>query len=340
MSRIPPSPLPGLTDDQRALFSATAEILAGNAPLGRSPARRAADLVDLGMPVMLVAEKHGGMGFGPVELAGVAFELGQHAEDTAMLDMTIAAGLVSRFGDPVHTDHLPRLATGDERWSLRLPTHVYPDNAATATRILVEHGQSLYLAAASACTFEPQVTIDPGRRIARVGYAPRPEEFVTRESGALPYANALGAVAYGAYLVGLARRMLVDAVEYANSREQFGTSIGSFQAVAHRLADAFVLVDSSVVAAFGAAAQLVAGDLLPSSVARAYCGDAVRRVNVYALQVFGGIGFTEEHHLHRWLKRAKALEAAFGAPYEHRMIVAQATDQRASVDLRLPPVEP
>jgi alkylation response protein AidB-like acyl-CoA dehydrogenase len=328
MTRVPPTPLPQLTDDQRTLFAATADVLRSDAYQQAAPDERAAALVELGVPVMLVPDRHGGFGFGPVELAGVAYELGQQAEDTAPLDAAIAAAAVARFGDADRLALLTRLARGDERWTLCVPGHQYPNDAARATRLLLEHGGSLYFAPATQCRFEPQRTVDPGRSIARISYTPRLDDFLTRDASALEFVAAVGACTYAAYLCGLARRMLADAVEYANQREQFGAPIGTFQAVAHKLAEMFVAIDSAVVAAFGSAAGYAGGDAAAPSVARAYCGEAVRRVTVDALQVFGGIGFTEEHHLHRWLKRAKALEATFGAPHQHRALVARNRAQR------------
>jgi alkylation response protein AidB-like acyl-CoA dehydrogenase len=119
--------------------------------------------------------------------------------------------------------------------------------------------------------------------------------------------------------------MLQKAIAYAKEREQFGQKIGSFQAIQHKLAETFLLVESAKSAVYYAAYALAKG--LPDasihvSVAKAYAGDAGRRANYESLQVHGGIGFTWEHDLHLWLKRGRALEAQYGDSDWHRRRIA------------------
>ena len=115
--------------------------------------------------------------------------------------------------------------------------------------------------------------------------------------------------------------MLQQTIAYAKEREQFGRKIGSFQAVQHKLAETFLLVESAKSAIYYAAYAL-AQDLpdkhIHVSVAKAYAGDAERRANYESLQLHGGIGFTWEHDLHLWLKRGRALEAQYGDSDWHR----------------------
>jgi alkylation response protein AidB-like acyl-CoA dehydrogenase len=114
------------------------------------------------------------------------------------------------------------------------------------------------------------------------------------------------------------------AVGYAKVREQFGQPIGSFQAIRHACADMYVEVENSHAAVYYAAWALdarAADHEVAASVAKAYVGDASRKVCGSAIQVHGGIGFTWEYDLHMYVKRAKALEVMYGDADVHRELV-------------------
>ena len=116
-------------------------------------------------------------------------------------------------------------------------------------------------------------------------------------------------------MLGGASRALDLAVEYAKDRVQFGRPIGSFQAVKHRCADMLVDVEGMRSTVYWAAWCIGAGDpdaSVAASTAKIWCGDASKRVMASALQVHGGIGFTWEHDLHFFLKRAQLDQLAFG----------------------------
>jgi alkylation response protein AidB-like acyl-CoA dehydrogenase len=139
----------------------------------------------------------------------------------------------------------------------------------------------------------------------------------------------VGAVGAAAEMLGAARRCLDMSVEYAKVREQFGQPIGSFQAIRHKCAEMLLEVENSHGAVYYAAWARDAGAEdadLAASVAKAYVGDAARKVCGEAIQVHGGIGFTWEYDLHLYFKRAKALEAMYGdADFHRELIVRQVT---------------
>jgi alkylation response protein AidB-like acyl-CoA dehydrogenase len=113
----------------------------------------------------------------------------------------------------------------------------------------------------------------------------------------------------------LAHRMFTMALDYTKVRQQFGRVIGSFQAIKHILADMYMRVDAlrNVCAAARADAGKDPGLLAGrATVAKAYAAHVGRTVAEDALQVHGGIGFTVEHDLHLYLKRALALQGAYG----------------------------
>ena len=152
-----------------------------------------------------------------------------------------------------------------------------------------------------------------------------PHDAWPRAQRALEWATA----ALCAEMVGGSQKVLEASTEYAKSRQQFGKPIGIYQAVSHRLADMLVLSESGRSATYYAAWTVdadAADRSLASSIAKAYVSDAYRKIAGDGIQVHGGIGFTWEHDLHLYLKRAKASEVTLGDATYHRELVAQALD--------------
>jgi alkylation response protein AidB-like acyl-CoA dehydrogenase len=171
--------------------------------------------------------------------------------------------------------------------------------------------------------------------------ARQPAMDLTRELGWLPFdagrarvvggpdeADRLldrGAALTAADLLGSASRALDMAVAHAKDRVQFDRPIGSFQAVKHRCADMLVDVEGMRSTVYWAAWCLGSGDAeasVAASAAKTWCADASKRVMASALQVHGGIGFTWEHDLHFFLKRAQLDQVDFGDAAFHRARLA------------------
>jgi len=133
------------------------------------------------------------------------------------------------------------------------------------------------------------------------------------------------AVAKCAEMVGGAQASLDMAVNYAKERVQFNHPIGSFQAIQHYCANMVTDVDGSRFITYKAAWAVSEG--LPAdkevSMAKAWTSEAFKRVAVLAHQIFGAIGFTMDHDMHLYFRRAKAAELAYGDADFHRNIVAQ-----------------
>jgi alkylation response protein AidB-like acyl-CoA dehydrogenase len=147
-------------------------------------------------------------------------------------------------------------------------------------------------------------------------------------SGWAPLARVLdrATVALCAEMCGGAQKVLDMTVEYAKIRQAFGRPIGSYQGVKHRAADMLVDVENSKSITYYAAWALDEGTAeapLAVSMAKAYVSDAYRRVAAAGIQLHGGIGFTWEHDLHLYFKRAKGSEFTFGDATHHRERVAQ-----------------
>jgi alkylation response protein AidB-like acyl-CoA dehydrogenase len=138
-------------------------------------------------------------------------------------------------------------------------------------------------------------------------------------------ADALARLAVAHELLGVSDQLMEMAVSYGRDREQFGVSIGSFQAVAHLLADAEVrrrAVDDACHAAL-----LRIGPEGPEAremvLLKGLAGRTVRMVAQHTLQVFGAIGFTWEHPHHLYVRRGLTLDALFGSVEQMRVVAAR-----------------
>ncbi|MCI0338500.1 MAG: acyl-CoA/acyl-ACP dehydrogenase [Acidobacteria bacterium] len=155
--------------------------------------------------------------------------------------------------------------------------------------------------------------------------------FTTRTEVALANATDIALVALCAEMLGGMQWILETSVEYAKTRQQFGKPIGTYQAVQHQCADMLLMTESARSAVYFAAWAVAENDQsakLGVSLAKSYCSDAVREVGNHGIQVHGGIGFTWEHSLHIYYKRAKGSEIMFGdANYHREEIAGKVIDQ-------------
>jgi alkylation response protein AidB-like acyl-CoA dehydrogenase len=127
-------------------------------------------------------------------------------------------------------------------------------------------------------------------------------------------------------MLGVMQWTLDATVEYAKTRLQFGKPIGIYQAVQHQCADMFNWTEgarSAVYYAAWAVAENDPGAALAVSVAKTHCSDAARETGNRGVQVHGGIGFTWEHNLQLYYKRAKSSEIMFGDANYHREQIAK-----------------
>jgi alkylation response protein AidB-like acyl-CoA dehydrogenase len=125
--------------------------------------------------------------------------------------------------------------------------------------------------------------------------------------------------------VGIGKKALELAVEYARDREQFGRKIGVYQAVSHKLADTFVETELARSLAYWAAWCVAEGDEqaeVATAAAKSYAGDAAVAACERSIQVHGGIGFTWEHVLHEYYKRALWIQAYGGYGRTQRARIA------------------
>jgi alkylation response protein AidB-like acyl-CoA dehydrogenase len=168
---------------------------------------------------------------------------------------------------------------------------------------------------------EPAQTADEGCPMAVVHF----HDVPVADTGELPSAGIHRAVrwaaaAAAAEMLGCASALRDLAVDHARSRHQFGVPIGSFQAIQHHCADMHVLVESLRVAVWAAGLDVEApkGDVDNVNVAKSYADAAAGRVGELSLQVHGGMGFTWQSPVHRYIRRIRRLASSFGDARWHR----------------------
>jgi alkylation response protein AidB-like acyl-CoA dehydrogenase len=331
----------GLTDEQHQLASAERAWLTRNDPLARVRATLDSAAVTIDPTVVAHASESGllalltpEMGGTHVDLAVVAEEHGYAASSLPIADLAVATWLLDSLGMPqadaaVAGDVLvgvtpgPTVAADGETLRLSGTTKPVPmardmDAVAVVGRI----GEREYLTLLTAAIQSPMTTLDLTRSWGRVVFDASVEEWTELPPGTLAFVHDALAIHRAFDALGAAARLLEMTVSYAGQREQFGTTIGSFQAVKHHCADMAVGVEASRATLWAAALALDtasgAARTRAASAAAAYAKSAAAKVAGTALQVHGGIGFTWEHDLHLFLRRIKVDEAFDGTVAEHR----------------------
>ena len=281
------------------------------------------EMSELGWPGIALPEDHGGQGLGVVELVILLEESGYALAPSPLISNAYAGAVIAAAGsDEQRARWLPGIASGGERGAAELTTQPAPIvGAAAGSAVLVlADGEGAKLVPTGEAELERLELIDSTRAYFKVSAGagdPVPGEIAA--------AVDTGKVALAAESVGVAQRALDMAVSYAKEREQFGRPIGAYQAVSHRLADMLWDVEEARSLAYYAAwcADAQPESLpLAASMAKARASDAANAVTHDAIQTFGGIGFTWEHDVHFFLKRARVSAQLLGSPVQHRDRVA------------------
>ncbi|TDB85082.1 acyl-CoA dehydrogenase [Actinomadura sp. KC216] len=255
-------------------------------------------VAEAGVFAVAVPEGSGGAGPLPVELCVAAEELGRAAAPGPYVE-TLAAAAELLDGSP----WLPKIAEGEAIVSLAVPHALDAD---VADLVLTVDGTEREPG-------EPVTSLDPARRLFRV------------PSSAPGAFTDLGALLCAAQQIGLGRAMLDVSVAYARTRRQFGRPIGEYQAVKHHLATALVELEFARPLVYGAALSYGTPDFARDvSAAKVAASEASYATAKTALQVHGAIGYTDEYDPSLWIRKARALYAAWGTVSEHRARVMAA----------------
>jgi alkylation response protein AidB-like acyl-CoA dehydrogenase len=306
---------------------------------------------------LAIPEEYGGSGFSLLESHLVLEELGAALTPSPFSSTTLAAqAILAGRNEDAKLRLLPGIASGETVATLAWaeasgswdPTtvralvdaggrltgvkhHVLDGDDADVFVVVARasDGLGLYEVARTDAVVTPCVSVDPTRWQAAVTFteASATPLIVGAEAvAALGHVLDIACVVLSAEQLGGAQRALDLTVAYAKSRVQFGRPIGSFQAVKHRLADLFAMVESARSVSYAAADAAVSGHGLTAAAARAkaYCSEVFATVAGEAIQLHGGIGITWEHDIHLYFKRAHATAQLFGSPAEHRRRYARA----------------
>jgi len=270
--------------------------------------------------------------FSTVVLAGHAIaEAGFEAQRKDLLLAVSAGELMAAFASAAGTVTAGRgdRLEGEARFVF---------DGAGAGRVVVAattgEGTALFITAPGdrGVTASPVEAMDATRKVAHLRFdGAAAGRLGEEDGGAVQRVLDRACVGLAAEMLGGAERVLELSVDYAKQRVQFDRPIGSFQAMKHRMADMHLDVESLRNAVYHAAWAIERDHpdaSLAASVAKAYASDAFRRVASSGIQVHGGIGFTWEHDMHLYFKRAKASEVAFGGADHHRERIARLLERR------------
>lgn len=310
-----------------------------------------ATMVDLGWTGIGVAEDHGGAGGSLADLAVVAAELGRALAPGAFVTSAVlAAEALAGGADLARSRWLPAVAAGSVRATVAVTgrtgraaaddvevvatpdgggyrlegTARWVPDAGAAQVVMVAatdpDGWPVLVAVDSGGVgATPVAMLDPTRRLGTVafdGVRVEGDAVLARGDDAVRLLARLadvGAAFAAVDALGVAERVLELTTTYAGERMQFDRPIGSFQAVKHRCADMLISVETTRVAVDHAIGRLGDGDAPAEvSTAKAWAGDAAALVAGAGIQLHGGIGYTWEHDMHLFQKRAKLDQVLYG----------------------------
>jgi alkylation response protein AidB-like acyl-CoA dehydrogenase len=298
---------------------------------GRSAELRG-KLADQGLTALSVPEEFGGIGQNDLDWILVHQELGYYAipdslTDTAYLAVYLLKKMPSDLA--LKRQWLPLIAEGRARVAVGHPLNPLVADAEMADLLLLWHEDEVHALSREQVRLTLNTSIDMSRRLYRVDWTPSRE---TRVCPATPgrelWDGVLnrGALAVAAQLLGLTHRMLDLGVDHAAQRKQFGKPVGSFQAVKHHLADVAVKAEFAepvVHRAAYAVSQEQPQRAAFVSQAKLAAGEAARLAARRSIQVHGAMGYTWEADLQMFMKRAWALDSAYGDAIFHKQRVAR-----------------
>jgi alkylation response protein AidB-like acyl-CoA dehydrogenase len=304
---------------------------------------------DFGLLGLFVPEQFGGLGLEMLDAASASEVLGYAAAPGPFVEHLLATMALALGGsDEQKLRWLPKLAAGEARGTIAITEGfegllpfsstlhgsdpltgskqavLYPADADVMI-VLTTEGFTLVEGSADGITVTPLDGIDRTRRIADVTFYDVNHELLGGGMELVETVTDAGLVLLAADAYGAGLRLLEMSVEYAKQREQFGVTIGHFQALKHQLANAALEIHPSRYLYFYAAHAF---DQLPeerskyAALAKSHISERAVGVGRVAVEAHGGIGYTWEADVHFFLKRAIFDRAYFGCPVSLRERVA------------------
>ncbi len=312
-------------------------------------------VADLGWTSLSVPEAQGGAGMGFLEEAVIFEETGAAlypgpffatiglalpALSGAVLEEVVAGKAVVTFayaepGGPATFDAMSECTTTAERsgesWTITGEKYLIPDLAAANHAVVVARGpDGLGLFLARDVEGNVAETVDATRRLGSLVFDATPVEVLAEPGDAGSVIDQIRRRSYAALAleaVGICSTALALAKEHASTREQFGKPIGVYQAVSHQISDIYADTELARSLAYWAAWCVAENDDNADTAVLAAKGRAAEAAVTAcerSIQVHGGIGFTWEHILHRYYKRAEWIASFDGSPSIHRAAIADA----------------
>ncbi|MER7691975.1 acyl-CoA dehydrogenase family protein [Streptomyces sp. NPDC097610] len=337
-----------LSEEQAALRGISRDLLASDCPprTVRSVAEAGLDVDDklwergvrMGWTGLAAPEAAGGAGQGLVELCLVAEELGRAAAPGPFLETALASRAAARGPAPLASElaegrlkaafvHQGSLAVRRAGQGVALSGRAAAVHAAgCADWLLVAlTGDEPYvlLVRASAVRTERRTTLDLTRSWYDVLFddvVVERTQILSRHADAARRLVDAMAVLTAADALGVGERLLEMTVGHVTVREQFGRPLGAFQTVKHKAADMLIALRGLRAATYYAAMAHDAeraDATAAASVAKAFASEGLPGVAGEALQSHGGIGFTWEHDLHLYLRRATVDALVHGTAAHH-----------------------
>ena len=304
-------------------------------------------MAEMGWAGIIIPEEHGGSDFGWMSLGLVVEELGKSLAASPLIASALAASAIVLGGsDEQKAEYLPRLASGELIGTLAFdegPRHIglkasagVHDGRLTGTKTfvheasraglfvvlasdgvyLVEQGQGVTLSSRALADMRDHAEIDfndaPAQKLAAGG-----DDLAQK---ILDRARVLTA----AEMLGMCQAVFDTTLDYLKQRVQFNQVLSSFQALQHRMADLYSELEMTRSAVEGGLQALDSGFAVTEAamLAKTRANDALHLISKEGIQLHGGIGMTDEYNVGFYLKRARVLEAAWGASSHLRDLYA------------------
>jgi alkylation response protein AidB-like acyl-CoA dehydrogenase len=356
------------SDDQKMLKETAAGFLREHAPLAHCRAVLESDqsysttlwkqISELGWPATAIPEQYGGAGFGRLEVAMLAEEVGRSLAPIPFASSVYLAteALLVAGSEAQKKRYLPKLASGEwigtfavaerpgQNGFAGVAARLERDTLTGAKSPVLDGDVADFAVVAAQASAGPTLALvelpspgvtrsrvesfDPSRSMARIELASVPAEPLGKPGEGRALLDRLfdrAAVLLAFEQVGAALRALEITREYALQRYAFGRPIGSFQAIKHRLADRWCDIElARSNAYFGAwALEHDAPELaVAACLSRIAASDAFDRMATDMIQIHGGVGFTWEFDCHLFYRRAKLLSTMLGttASWKHKLV--------------------
>jgi alkylation response protein AidB-like acyl-CoA dehydrogenase len=292
-----------------------------------------AKVTEQGLTALSVPEEFGGMGLNDLDWVLILQELGYHGIPDSLSDAAyLAVDILNQLPASValRKEWLPRMVEGRARIAVAHPVNPFVADAAIADLLLLWHDDEIHALKPAQAKLSHNPSIDQSRRLYKIEWTPTAASRLCDAATGKPIwedAFNRATLSVASQLRGLARRMMDLGIDYSAQRKQFGKPVGSFQAIKHQMADIAVKIEFAgpvIHRAAYAMAHRLPQRAVHVSHAKLAAAEAALLAARNSLQAHGAMGYTWEADLQMFMKRAWALESAWGTRAFHKSRIAAA----------------